>query len=109
MHARKLQAAEASPSAAELATTVSGPGPLSSGAARAALMKFRQIRAGSLPPVTALIGVSSSLPTHTPTINGSVKPTNQASRWFWLVPVLPAASGSEIGFSTRPLLDDQPQ
>jgi hypothetical protein len=35
--------------------------------------------------------VPSSLPTHTPTISDSLKPMNQASRWFWLVPVFPAA------------------
>ena len=57
----------------------------------AATIILRQIWAGISPPVTLFIGVSSSLPTHTPQTQSGVKPTNQASRQFWLVPVLPAA------------------
>ena len=54
-------------------------------------MKRFQIAAGSAPPTTPFMLVPSSLPTHTPTISDSLKPMNQASRWFWLVPVFPAA------------------
>ena len=64
-------------------------------------MKFRQILAGRLPPVTLFIGVSSSLPTQTPTTSRSVKPTNQASLWFWLVPVFPAANVPRL--ASRPV------
>ncbi|MCY1333616.1 hypothetical protein D9M69_193480 [compost metagenome] len=71
------------------------------GAAIASRMKSRQICAGKAPPVTPFIGVSSSLPTHTPATSGSVKPTNQASRLFWLVPVLPAANAP--GAAPRPV------
>src|SRR5262249_43486923 len=60
----------------------------------AASWNLRQICAGSMPPVTLFIGLRSSLPTHTPTTNESLKPTNQASRKFSLVPVLPAAKPS---------------
>ena len=60
----------------------------------AARMKSRQISAGRPPPVTSRMGVSSSLPTHTPTIASAVKPTNQASRLSCVVPVLPAAGRS---------------
>ncbi len=52
---------------------------------------WRQIAAGAWPPVTLFIDAPSSLPTQTPQIQSGVKPTNQASRQFWLVPVLPAA------------------
>lgn len=46
--------------------------------------------AGKVPPVTPFMGALSSLPTHTPTTRSAVKPTNQASRWSCVVPVLPA-------------------
>ncbi len=54
-------------------------------------MNCCQIVAGRDPPVTPRIGDPSSLPTHTPTTNDSLKPMNHASLWFWVVPVLPAA------------------
>ncbi len=54
-------------------------------------MKRRQMSAGRSPPTTLFIGRLSSLPTQTPQTKSGVKPTNQASRQFWLVPVLPAA------------------
>src|SRR5579884_77201 len=42
--------------------------------------KSCQILAGTSPPTTPFIGLSSSLPHHTPTTKSLVKPTNQASR-----------------------------
>ena len=36
------------------------------------------------------MGRPSSLPIHTPVTRWALYPTNQASRKFWLVPVLPA-------------------
>ena len=50
-----------------------------------------QMRAGRSPPVTPLVGLLSSLPTHTPTTMSLVNPMNHASLWFWLVPVFPSA------------------
>ena len=50
--------------------------------------------AGSPPPVACFIGALSSLPTHTPHTRSAVKPTNQASRKSWVVPVLPALGRS---------------
>jgi hypothetical protein len=59
-------------------------------------MYFFQIVAGNEPPVTEIpwtdfINVPSGYPTHTAVVSLQVKPTNQASRLFSVVPVLPAA------------------
>ena len=56
----------------------------------ASTMKARQSCAGRPPPVTPFIAASSSLPIQTPATRSALQPTNQASRKFWLVPVLPA-------------------
>src|SRR5690348_18039497 len=50
----------------------------------AAETNCRQIDAGRLPPVTWCVGLLSSLPIQMPTINESLKPMNQASRYSWL-------------------------
>ena len=41
----------------------------------------------------------SSNPTHTPATRSGVKPTNQASRWLLVVPVLPAAGRFNLLFA----------
>src|SRR6266576_1326550 len=56
----------------------------------ASTTKSCQILAGISPPATRSIGLLSSLPTQTPTTMSEVKPTNQASRYSSVVPVLPA-------------------
>ena len=60
-----------------------------------------QMRAGISPPVTPAMGVLSSFPTHTPTASSGVKPTNQASRYSCVVPVLPA-TGVPFSFAALP-------
>src|SRR6185369_18027594 len=75
----------------EAAATMSPPGGCTSAIgvlARAGAMKSCQIITGSVPPVTLSIGALLSLPTHTPVTMSRVRPMNQASRKFWLVPVL---------------------
>src|SRR5258707_14434380 len=70
-----------------------GPDRLAGAGARigpARVTKSCQIVAGSAPPVTPLVGELSSLPTQTPTTSSGVKPMNQASRQYCLVPGLPA-------------------
>ncbi len=93
-----VSAASDSGGASDAADTVSPDGSSpSQGKSRAARpswatsMKRLQMSAGSCPPVTLSIGRPSSLPTQTPQTQSGVKPTNQASRQVWLVPVLPAA------------------
>src|SRR5690606_6403268 len=56
----------------------------------------RQTCAGRPPPVTRSIGALSSLPTHTPTATSPASPTNQASRWSCVVPVLPNTGSAPI-------------
>jgi hypothetical protein len=95
--------------AAELATVVSEAGALSSGAASAALMKFRQILAGSLPPVRSFIGVSSSLPTQNADDQRFGEPDEPGIAMVLAGGGLARSDGSEIGFPTCAPLDDQPQ
>ena len=54
------------------------------------IAKSCQILAGISPPATRSVGLLSSLPTQTPATMSVVKPTNQASRYSSVVPVLPA-------------------
>jgi hypothetical protein len=67
----------------------------------ASTITARHIWAGSPPPVTSFIGVAAEvLPSQTPAVKRSVKPTNHASRCPLVVPVLPAAQ--RPGFAARP-------
>ena len=66
--------------------------PWSGGRPVALAMKSAQIGAAVLPPVSPRPSFfMSSKPTHTAASRSGVKPTNQASRWSFEVPVLPAA------------------
>ena len=83
--------------------------PWSGGRPSALAMKSAQIGAAVLPPASPRPSFfMSSKPTHTAASRSGVKPTNQASRWPFEVPVLPAAGRRSLPATARvrgPLVD----
>ena len=56
--------------------------------------------------MTFLVGLLSSLPTHTPTTMSGVNPMNHASLFSWVVPVFPAAGTLILAALPGPLTND---